>query len=500
VTDQSVRTRFAPSPTGPLHIGGVRNALFGWLYARHHKGQAVLRIEDTDQKRFVEGSIEGILNAFEWLGIDFDEGPHVGGDYGPYQQSKRLGLYQQWTNWLLDNGKAYKAFETAEELKQISAERQQAGLSPGYDNRGRHLTENEIARYEAEGRPHVIRFKMPLEGKTSTRDMIRGPIEFDNEHNQDPVILKSDGYPTYHLAVVVDDHLMQISHVTRGNEWISSLPIHWNLWEAFGWEKPQYAHLPLILNPNGKGKMSKRYQAFTQGEQRVLVLAHEYIEAGYIPEAMRNFLTNIGWNYGDDVEIFSTQQAIERFDLKNVNDTNSAFPIDKLDWLNGQYIRELDTEDLAKRLLPIFEKAGYTIDEDLLNKVVPVIQVRIKTLNDAVELAGFFFEDWNKFEVPDANMLIQKKMDAENTVTCLQSSIDLLQQLEDFSHNNQYENFKALAKTLGVKNGQLFGSIRVAVTARTVSPPTFETMEVLGKEESIRRIQLAIKTLKQTTI
>ena len=499
MSDKPVRTRFAPSPTGPLHIGGVRNAIFGWLYARRHGGQAVLRIEDTDQKRYVEGSVEDILEAFNWLGIDFDEGPHVGGDYEPYKQSERLEQYQKWANWLVEQGKAYKTYETSEELTAISEERQKAGLSPGYDNRGRNLTDEDITQYEADGRQPVIRFKMPLEGKTVAEDLIRGTIEFDNELNQDPVILKSDGFPTYHLAVVIDDHFMEITHVTRGNEWIPSLPIHWNLWEAFGWEKPVYAHLPLILNPNGKGKMSKRTKAFEQGEQRILVLAREYMEAGYLPEALRNFLSNVGWNFGDNVEIFTTEQAIERFDLAEVNDNNSAFPIEKLDWLNGHYIREMDVEELAKRLKPFFEKAGYEVNSDMLLKVAPVVQVRIKTLPEAIDFAGFLFEDWSTFVAPDAEMIIQKKMDAEGTVKCLQASVELIEKLDDFSHSSQYESFKVLAKELGVKNGQLFGSIRVAVTAKKVSPPTFETMEILGKEESIRRIKLTVEQLKQTT-
>ena len=498
MTNKPVRTRFAPSPTGPLHIGGVRNALFGWLYARRYGGQAIIRIEDTDQTRYVDGSVEGILKAFDWLGIDFDEGSHVGGDYGPYTQSDRLELYQKWANWLVENGKAYKAYETSEELDAISNERKAAGLPPGYDNRARHLTEADREKYEAEGRLPVIRFKMPDDGKTVTEDLIRGKIEFDNGNLADPVILKSDGFPTYHLAVVVDDHFMEISHVTRGNEWINSLPIHWNLWESFGWEKPVYAHLPLILNPNGKGKMSKRYESFEADGQRILVLAQEYIDAGYLPEAMRNFLTNVGWNFGDDIEIFTTEEAIQRFDLADINDTNSAFPIDKLDWLNGQYIQKLEVQDLANRLKPFIEKAGLEVNADVLLKITPALQPRIKTLAEVTTIAGFLFEDWDSFTAPDAALLIQRKMDAGGTVKCLEASIDLLEKLREMSHQTQYESFKALASELGVKNGQLFGSLRVAVTGQKVSPPTFETMEALGKAESIRRLELAIERLRET--
>lgn len=498
MSHKPVRTRFAPSPTGHLHIGGLRNAIFGWLYARRFGGQALLRIEDTDQARSVEGSVENILRAFDWLGMSFDEGPHVGGAYAPYRQSERLALYQEWAQWLITEGKAYKSFETSAELEDISSSREKAGLPQGYDNRGRNLTAAEIAEREAAGQPYVIRFKMPLEGKTVSEDLIRGTIEFDNSLNQDPVLIKSDGFPTYHFAHVVDDHFMEITHVTRGNEWIPSLPIHWNLWEAFGWEKPVYAHLPLILNPNGKGKMSKRYSAFVEGGKRILVLAHEYIDAGYLPEAMVNFLINIGWNFGDDIEIFTLQQAIERFDLKDVNDNNSAFPIEKLDWLNKHYMRELHPDDLAERLLPFFEREGYTVTLEVMRKVAPILQVRIKTLSEAPTMGGFFFTDWTLFQAPSAEMLIQKKMDAEKTLRCLQASLDLIRTLDDFSHEAQHESFKSLAEELGVNNGQLFGTLRVAVTAQEVSPPTFETMAILGKTESLRRLELALAQVQAT--
>jgi len=495
VTDKPVRLRLGPSPTGPLHLGGVRLAIFNWLFVRRFGGQNILRIEDTDQTRFVEGSEEGILRAFKWLGIEFDEGPHVGGDYGPYRQSERLELYQKWANWLLEQGKAYKAFETPEELQQIADERKKMGLPPGYDGRARSLAEDEIAAFEAEGRPYVIRFKMPREGKVITDDIVRGKTEFENETLKDAVLLKADGFPTYHLAHVVDDHFMEITHVTRGVEWLPSLPLHWHLWEAFGWEKPLYAHMPLILNPNGKGKLSKRKVA-TQDGQDVPVLAQDFIDGGYVPEAVMNFLANIGWNFGDNVEIFSMDQAAERFDLKDVNPANSAYPVDKLAWLNGHYIREMDVESLAALLRPYFEEAGYTVDDDMLLKITPVIQTRIDMLPKAVDLAGFIFADWNEFQAPPADLLIQKKMDAEGTVRCLEASIELIEKLDDFSHETQYEAFKELVKELGLKNGQVFGSLRVAVTAQKISPPTFETMEILGKDESIRRIKLAIEQLK----
>lgn len=493
MTAKPVRTRFAPSPTGPLHIGSARSALFGWLLAKHHNGKFILRIEDTDQKRFVEGSLDLIMNGLRWLGIDWDEGPDVGGDYGPYTQSERLDLYQKWAKWLIDNDKAYYAYETSEELKAISAEREAQKLSRGYDGRARNLTDEQRAEYEAEGRKPVVRFKIP-EGKTSVTDLVQGHVEFDNSTLQDIVLLKADGFPTYHFAHIIDDHFMEISHVTRANEWLPSLPVHVLLWQAMGWEMPEYAHLPVLLNPNGKGKLSKRHANFTDGKQKVLVLMSEFVEQGYLPEATMNFITNIGWNFGDDQEVFSTEEAIERFEISEVNPSNSAYPIEKLDWLNGLYIREqLDDEELARRLRPILEEAGYEVNVELLLKIIPVIKVRIKTLNDVVDMAGFFFDEEFKPATPE--QLIQKKMDIESTKLALDASYKALADVDDFEHQSLYEQMKSLAKEIGLKNGQLFGVQRVAITGQSVSPPTFETMEILGKETTLERLKIALESL-----
>ena len=484
------RTRYAPSPTGPQHIGGLRSALFAWLYARRHGGQFILRIEDTDQKRSVPGSVEMILEALDWLGMDIDEGPREGGAYGPYTQSQRLDLYQTWARWLVDKGFAYKCFATAAEL----AEMRKAG--GGYDRRYRDAPAAEIEALEARELPYVIRFKTPLSGATVGEDMIRGRIQFANDQLQDAVLLKSDGYPTYHLAHIIDDHEMKISHVTRAVEWLPSFPLHIQIWDALGWEKPQFAHLPVLLNPNGKGKLSKRKQQFADaGGKSVPVLANEFMEAGYLPAAVLNFLTNIGWNYGDNEEIFTTAQAIERFDLRDVNPANSAYPIAKLDWLNSQYIQRADVAELSRLLKPILERAGYAVDEERLNRVVPILQVRLKSLHEVVPMAGFFFADWSSFKAPPAEVLIQRKMDAAGTAGVLRGAIPVLRQLEDFGRESQHAAMREYAKASGCKNGQVFGSLRAAVTGQKVSPPTFETMEILGKDESIRRIELALQSL-----
>ena len=485
-----VRTRYAPSPTGPQHIGGIRSALFAWLFARRHGGQFILRIEDTDQKRFVPGSIEMIQAAFDWLGIDIDEGPGRGGAYGPYIQSQRLELYQTWAKWLVEQGHAYKCFATPDELSEM----RQAGT--GYDRRYRDLAPSALEELEAQGQPYVIRLKMPLIGKTIGHDMIRGQVEFDNRQLQDAVLLKSDGFPTYHLAHIIDDYHMKITHITRAVEWLPSFPLHIQIWNALGWEKPIFAHLPVLLNPNGKGKLSKRKAKFEAADgANVPVLAHEFIEAGYLPEAVLNFLTNIGWNFGDDREVFSTAEAIERFDLKDVNPANSAYPIAKLTWLNGQYIQRAETDHLARLLKPVLEAAGYAVDSRRLRQVAPLLQVRLKTLKDVVPLAGFFFDDWNGFAAPAADILLQKKMDGQSTLKILESSIPVLEALDDFSHERQYSAMKEVAREIGFKNGQVFGTLRAAVTGQRVSPPTFETMEILGKVESIRRLKLAQDSL-----
>ena len=498
MTSRPVRVRFAPSPTGPLHIGGVRTALLCWLFARHHNGQFILRLEDTDQKRSVAGSAEHIMEALRWYGLDFDEGPDIGGPYGPYVQSERLDLYQQWAQTLLEKGAVYQCYCSSERLQQVNKEKEARGEPTGYDRHCRNLTSEEQAAKEAEGITPVLRFKMPLEGDIVVQDYLRGEIVFNSALQQDAVLLKSDGFPTYALAHVIDDHLMEISHIMRSSEWIASLPLHWLIWDAIGWERPHYVHLPVILNPNGKGKLSKRHSGFTQDGKQVLVLAQEFIDAGYLPEAVVNFLTNVGWSMPDDKEFFPASEAIAAFDLKRVNPADSVFPIEKLEWLNGMWIRELAIDDLAKRLRPMLEDAGLEVNMETLLKVTPIVQTRIKTLNDVVDLAGFFFHD--EFVPPESPQeLIQKKMDASGTVDALQHAHDHLSTLDDWSTENLEAAMRALAEELGLKIGQLFGSLRTAITGQRVSPPLFETMEILGRETTLQRVQQATISLQAET-
>ena len=485
-----VRVRFAPSPTGPLHIGGARTALFNWLFARHCGGAFILRIEDTDRKRYVPAAVDDIIDGLRWLGLDWDEGPDVGGPYGPYVESQRLALYQQWAQWLVEQDKAYPSFTTVEELEE-SIEAQAGGRR--YDRRDRHLTPEERAQRIARGEPYAIRFKMPLEGETVVHDLIRGPIRFQNAELQDQVLLKSDGYPTYHLANVVDDHFMAISHILRGDEWIPTAPTHVRLYEAFGWTMPKIAHLPVILNPNGKGKLSKRTEAFTESGQRILVQLREFREAGYLPEALVNFLTNIGWSFGDDREVFSVEETIPRFTLDRINPAGGRFPYEKLEWLSNQWMQRLPVEELARRLRQPLEKAGFEVNLDVLLKVTPLLQERLKTLNEVVEWVDFLFKE--DFDPPDAATLIPKKMDASATRAALDAAADALAALPDFEAGTQEAAMRALADALGLKVGQLFGALRAAVTGRQVSPPLFETMAIIGRETCLARIRAAAARL-----
>ncbi|NWF68229.1 MAG: glutamate--tRNA ligase [Chloroflexi bacterium] len=489
-----VRVRFAPSPTGSLHIGGLRTALFNWLYARKHNGAFVLRIEDTDQKRYDPTALATLTEALRWAGLHWDEGPDVGGAFGPYVQSERLALYQQWAQWLVDNGKAYKCFCTTERLAQVNKDKEARKELPGYDRFCRRLTPAEVAEKEAQGLKPVIRMKMPLDGQTVVQDVLRGDVVFENQTQQDAVLLKSDGFPTYHLAHVVDDHFMQISHVMRANEWLPSAALHMQLWLAFGWEIPVYVHLPVMLNPNGKGKMSKRNPPKDKYGNIIPVMVHDYINAGYLPEALDNFLANIGWNFGEERELFTMAEAVERFDLARINPANSAFPTEKLDWLNGEHLRALPLDELARRLRPVLEKAGFSVDETLLQQVTPIVQTRLKTLNEVVAMAGFFFRAEFIPAAPDK--LPQKKMDAASTRLALEQSISVLETLRDFGRETTHAAVEKLTETLGLNNSQLFGVLRTAVSGQQVSPPLFETMEIVGQAETLRRLRLALESLK----
>lgn len=490
----TVRVRFAPSPTGYFHIGGARTALYNWLFARHHGGRFILRIEDTDRTRYEPESLPDLLDSLRWLGLCWDEGPEVGGEYGPYFQSDRAELYRQYAEQLVANGSAYRCYCSPERLERLREEQRAAKMPLGYDRHCRQLTRKQIADYEAQGIKPVIRLAVPLEGTTEFDDLLRGHIVVDNRQLDDLVLLKSDGFPTYHLANVVDDHLMAITHILRGEEWLSSVPKHVLLYRAFGWEMPAQAHLPTILDPSGQGKLSKRKKKLADGRE-MLTYVHEFRQAGYLPEAMINFLALVGWSYDDQTEFFSRDELIRYFDLDKVSRSPAAFSYDKLDYMNAVYIRRLGANDLANRLMSVLLRAGLQADFQIVLRAIPLIRERIKTLRDAVPLMDFFFIPEIQYEPA---LLIQKDMNRTNTLSALKASLETLTALSSFEENLLEETLRALADRLGLKTGQLFGCIRVACTGRTVSPPLFGTLSILGRETVTRRLQKAIELLESS--
>jgi glutamyl-tRNA synthetase len=490
-----IRTRFAPSPTGYLHIGGARTALFNWMLARRHGGVFYLRIEDTDLKRTIPGAVENILDSLRWLGLDWDEGPDIGGPYGPYVQTERAPLYQEWAQWLVDHDKAYRCYCTPEELAQMRAEQQAARKWTGYDRRCRQLSDDESASRAAAGEPYVIRFKMPLEGQTVVPDLIRGDITIQNRQLNDEVLLKSNGLPTYHLAQVVDDHFMATSHIMRGDEWINTAPIHLNVFQAFGWSLPIFAHLPVILNPSGKGKLSKRTQAFTDDGQQVLVRVEEFQEAGYMPRAMVNFLANVGWSFGDDREIFAIEEAVARFDLAKVNPAPTQLPYSKLDWISGQHFQAMSPLELAQAVRPILEAAGFEVNVAALLAMMPAMSVRLKRLTDAIEFLRFLFEE-RPLSVTAVD-LTDKKMAQPAAMQAFRAARDFLAQADPFTVETIQAGLYPIgeAATENGKAGPFLGRLRLAITGQPVSPPLFESMVALGRERVVARLDEAIAIL-----
>ncbi|PIE81139.1 MAG: glutamate--tRNA ligase [Chloroflexi bacterium] len=495
----SVRLRFAPSPTGYLHIGGARTALFSWMFARRHNGQFILRIEDTDQKRFVEGAVEDIMSSMRWLGLDWDEGPDIGGPYGPYVQTERVELYQKWANWLVEHGHAYKCFATPAELAAMRQELEAKGDRSGYDRRYRDMPADQVAKLEAEGKPYVIRFKMPLDGVTVVEDLIRGSVTFENKQLTDYVLLKSSGLPTYHLAHVVDDHFMKITHITRGDEWLSTAPLHFQLWQAFGWKRPLYAHMPVILNPSGKGKLSKRTQSFQDGQWQVLVKVDEYEEQGYLPVAVNNFITNVGWSSGDDEEVFTVAEVIPRFDLSDVNPSPTSLPYAKLDWINGQHIQQMSDMELAQALKPFLEAAGYEVNVAVLLAVIPAMKVRLKRLTDAIDFLQFLFADDDAFDLT-AEKLVHKQLPAEAAKQGYEQVLAFVQTTETFDLDTISSKVMGIAEkaTLNGKAGPFLGKLRLAMTGQKVSPPVFESMLAMGRARCAARLQQVVALFTQT--
>jgi len=481
---KDIRVRYAPSPTGIPHVGNIRTALFNWLFARHTGGAFIVRIEDTDVARTVPGALEAILESLRWLGIDWDEGPEIGGDAGPYFQSQRLELYNRLATELVTGGDAYYCHCTPDRLEEMRAGQTARKEPPGYDRCCR-----DLGLGAAPGA--VIRFKIPLKAKTTFSDIIRGDITFDNALLDDFVLLKSDGYPTYHLANVIDDHYMRISHVLRGEEWLSSTPRHLMLYQAFGWSPPEFAHLPIILGTD-RSKLSKRHGA---------VSLLDYQKQGYLPEAMLNFLSLLGWSLDDKTELFSVDDLRHNFSIERVSQTAAIFNREKLDWMNGVYIRSLSLDEFVSRTQPFLEQnlppeATRPLDTAYVKKVLALVHERAKTLVEAAseELSGFFFAE--QLDYP-TQLLIDNNLDRPLTINLLNAAVAKLAPLPSYDAASIEATLRPLATDLGLKPGQLFGALRTAVSGRTATPPLFQMMEVLGWSRSLTRIQKAIIKLSE---
>lgn len=502
---KKIRTRFAPSPTGYVHIGSVRTALFNYLFAKHNGGTFFLRIEDTDRNRLVEGAVENLLKTFAILGLEPDEGVILDsdgktcqkGDFGPYIQSERLDIYQKYIQELLDRDYAYYCFCSQERLQQVREERQAQKLPPMYDGHCRHLSKDEVQKRIGSGEPYVIRMRIPEEGFTEFDDLVYGHIQVKNELIDDLVLMKSDGYPTYHFAHIIDDHLMQTSHVIRGEEWLPSTPKHILLFKYFGWDAPQYAHLPLLLNPD-KSKLSKR-----QGD----VSTASFLEKGYLPQALLNFVVLLGWNPKTEEEIFTMEEMIAKFDLSGVNKYGAVFNTEKLDWINGMYIRNMDLEKLTGLCVPYLEThgligrtpeggfknklSGELISFDKLKEIISLEQERMRKLSEIGEGVSFVFEPSLSF---DKELLSWKKMSADEAQSNLKLILEELEEVgeKDFTKDNLQSVLNALKEKTGLGTGELLWPMRVSLSGRKNSPGPFEIAEVLGKEKTLQRIKDAI--------
>ncbi len=487
------RVRFAPSPTGYLHIGGARTALYNYLLAKQTGGQFILRIEDTDQARFVSDAIEEQKNSLRWLGIVWNEGPDVGGSYGPYVQSQRAEIHRQHAEQLIEEGKAYYCFCTKDRLDAVRREQQILKNQTRYDGHCRDIPLDEAKKRKASGESCVVRFKVPLDGKTTAHDEIRGDITVDNSTLDDFIILKSDGTSLYHLAAMVDDHLMGITHVIRGTEWLSSLPKHSLLIRAFNWQEPKWVHLSIFLKPSGKGKMSKRESANLKAEEGHSTFVRDMEELGYLPEAVLNWIVLMGWSLDDKTDLLTLEEMIDGFTLDRLNPSAAAVNFDKLDHFNGVYIRKLAPESFVKHIKPFFDRANINASEERLRHIAPLLQERMTTLDESVDLAAFFFRDNVTY---DSAQLIPKGMTASAALAALQKTRTLFESLNNLNHSTTEPPMRQLATDLNLKPGQLFGILRIAITGQQVSPPLFQTIELLERKVVFERIEQAEKTLK----
>jgi len=507
-----IRVRFAPSPTGPLHMGGVRTALFNYLFAKKHGGDFLLRIEDTDQKRFVEGAEEYVMKSLEWCGIKVDEGIKEGGNFGPYKQSERKNIYQEYIKTLLSNGSAYYAFDTPEELDAMRERLEKSGSSVRqYNSQTRGdmknsftMTEEDVNTKINSGEPYVIRFNIPENENLVVKDIIRGDVKVNTSQLDDKVLFKADGLPTYHFANIVDDHLMQISHVIRGEEWLPSLPLHVLLYRSFGWEDemPQFAHLPLLLKPSGKGKLSKRdgaklgFPVFplewndkVEGE----VFAG-YKEDGYLPEAFVNMIALLGWNPGDEREIYSIEELTEKFDLTKVQKGGARFSPDKAHWFNQQYIKEKSNKDLVKYFKPILLEKEIKVEDNYLEKVIDLVKERVVLIPDFWTQSAFFFETPIEY-----NTKVVKKRWKEDAPATMQQIHDVLQGVEtdSFTTEKTEDAVKKFIEENELNFGKVLNPFRLLLTGTGGGPHLFDIISTIGKDETLLRLENGIKNIKR---
>jgi len=502
MSNQQVRVRFAPSPTGGLHLGGVRTVLFNYLFARKHNGTFVLRIEDTDQNRYVEGAEAYIFDCLKWCGLNPDESALTGGPFAPYRQSERKPLYREYAEKLVMHGHAYYAFDTPEELEQKRKDVPNFLYGIAHRNEMRNslsLPAHEVEQLLKAGTPHVIRIKMPEDENINFTDMLRGPVSFDSNTVDDKVLLKADSMPTYHLAVVVDDYLMQITHAFRGEEWLPSAPVHLLLWEYLGWKDsmPQWAHLPLILKPDGHGKLSKRdgsrlgfpVYAMNWTDPKTGELTPGFRELGFLPEAFLNLLAMLGWNDGTDQEIFTLDELVSKFSLERVSKAGAKFDYEKAKWYNAEWIKKIDSERLAAECKVALQNKGITVDnDDYLLKAIELVKDRLVLINDIYEHAWYFFKQPEEY---DLNAVKPKWTDAKTEL--FKTFIQQLEETENWNSADLENNFKALLTEKGLKAGDAMLPLRVMLVGGKFGPHVFDIVAMLGKQEVIARVEKALQ-------
>ncbi len=490
--NQPIRVRFAPSPTGHMHLGSARTALYDYLVAKNLGGKFILRIEDTDVQRYVPEAEKEMIAGLKWLGIQYDEGPDIGGPYGPYRQSEKKMIYQEFAEKLVNSGHAFYCFCTSEHLAKVREEQLTNKKNLHYDGTCRNLGIEEAKKRIENGEKYVIRFKTPLDGITTVRDHLRGEISINNSQIDDAILVRSDGWGLYHLTAMVDDHLMKITHVIRGSEWLPSLPLHALICRAFGWDEPVWVHLSVFLKPSGKGKMSKRETAEEIKDGHSFFIK-DLADLGYIPEGVVNWIALMGWSLDDKSEFFTMKDLETNFSLDRLNPSPAAINYTKLDYFNGLHIRNLTDRDLAERLLPFFKRAGVNASVEKLIRIAPILKERLPTLDEAIPMAAFFFKDEILYAKED---LIQKGLTKENSLLILEKSLSEIQKNQRIEKDKTEPVLRAFGEENGFSAGQVFGTLRVAITGQKVSPPLFETMEIIGIDIVKKRIRNAIQIVK----